>query len=462
VSLRERKEIQEVLRNGREDLKASLLHLFYNGFYLAALLVGLPYVVFKMLTQARFRAGLDQRLGRIRKRGGDARCLWVHGVSVGELLAATRFVERFRRRHRDWEVVISTTTRAGYTVARRHYADLFVFYFPFDLSPVVSRVFQRIRPDLVILIELEIWPNFLLISRRFGVPVALLNGRISDRSFRGYRIWRPFLAEPIRQISLFCVQNKKYAARLCALGVPRRDVFVTGTMKYDTIVTEGAESLRLRMIEELRIAPESIVIIGGSTHPPEERFLLTAYRELAENHPNLVLILVPRRPERLDEVEGEIRSAGLRCVRKSGIPDRSTSLARNEVILVDTMGELSRIYGAADLVFVGGSLVPHGGQNMMEPAGLGKAVLFGPDVRNFQDSVDLLLDEEAAVMVNDPENLARAVRALLEDRSRMAAMGRRAHSLVRANQGASERSVEILRQRFPGLLVESRSSEEDA
>lgn len=443
--------------------KTLLLHLFYNGVYLAGLLVGLPYLLFKMVSQERFRAGLDQRFGKVPRRPGDEPCLWIHGVSVGELLAASHLVALFRERHPDWSVVVSTTTLAGYAVARKQYADLPVIYYPLDLSPVVNRAFRRVRPSLVVLIELEIWPNFLLAARRHGVPVALINGRISDRSYRGYRVWQRILIVPFRQISLFCVQNKKYAARLRALGVPGDSVSVTGTMKYDTIVTEGVDSLRARMREALRIRENSTVLIGGSTHPPEERILLDVYRGLVERFPDSVLVLAPRRPERLEEVEGEIRAAGFRCARKSRLePD--AVLGPGEVVLVDTMGELSQIYAAADVVFVGGSLVPHGGQNMMEPAGLGRAVLFGPDVRNFQDSVDLLLGDRAAVMVDDANGLARELDRLLANPTQMHEMGRRAQSLIRDNQGASRKSLDILGRRFPELFEGSaiRSETEES
>jgi len=435
-------------RSGVRDI---LLHLFYDGMYLLALVVCLPLLAFKMATRSRFRAGLGERLGRVPRRRGDEPCLWVHGVSVGELLAASQFVALFRNVYPGWKIVLSTTTQAGHAVATQRFPGDRVIYYPLDLGPIVRRVFRRIRPTLVILIELEIWPNFLLFAGRAGVPVALINGRISHRSYRGYRVWQPFLAEPMRRISLYCVQNKKYAARLRALGVPGSKIRVTGTMKYDTIMTEGVDTLRREMIDQLGLGPGSVVLIGGSTHPPEERILLDAYRELVAEFPDLVLVLVPRRPERFDEVESEIRQTGFHAARRSRTKEGRTRLA-GEVILVDTIGELGRIYAAADMVFVGGSLVAHGGQNMMEPAGLGKAVLFGPSVENFQDSVDLLLRDEAAMMVRDAAHLGEVLRALLTDIERVREMGRRAREIVRRNQGASRRNLEMLHELFDESL----------
>ena len=467
--VRKRKEVQEVLRTERGGLgRTLLLHLFYNAVYLLALAVASPYIAFKLFTQPRFRAGADQRLGRLPRRSGSERCLWVHGVSVGELLAVSRFLELYRERHPDWDIVVSTTTLAGYNVAKRQYSHLKVVYYPIDLSWVVNRALRRIRPSLILLIELEIWPNFLVAARRRGVPVALINGRISDRSFRGYRPWQRLLAEPMRQISLFCVQNKKYAARLRALRIPAEQVIVTGTMKYDTIVTEGVEALRTRMAASLRIPEHSTVMIGGSTHPPEERILLEVYRSLVVDHPDLFLILAPRPPERMDEVEEQIRDAGLVCIRRSrqsaDPPAGGARQAREHassgaihpkkgtVLLIDTMGELSKVYAAADVVFVGGSLLPHGGQNMMEAAGLGRAVLFGHYIRNFQDSVDLLLEHDAAVMVRDQDDLEEALRGLLDDPSRMLDMGQCARTLIREAQGASRSSLETLENRFEDLF----------
>jgi 3-deoxy-D-manno-octulosonic-acid transferase len=445
-----------MIRHGA--VRTVVLHLFYDAVYGLGLILGLPYLVFKMATRARFRAGLAQRFGRIPRRGGEEPCLWVHGVSVGELLAATKFVSLFRESHPQWKIVISTTTRAGHAVARERFPEHDVIYYPLDLSPVVRRVFRKIRPSLVILIELEIWPNFLLVAGRRGVPVALINGRISGRSFRGYRVWRNFLAEPMEHISLFCVQNENYAARLKALGVPGEKVLVTGTMKYDTIVTEGVDTLRREMINQLGIDGHSTVLIGGSTHPPEERILLDVYRRLVDRFPGLFLILAPRRPERFDEVEEEIRGGGLRPVRRSRI-GRGGPRGDREVLLVDTIGELNQIYAAADMVFVGGSLVPHGGQNMMEPAGLGKAVLFGPSIENFQDSVDLLLAEDAAVMVRDPEDLERVLLGLLGDLELVRDMGERARRIVRENQGASRRNLEILEDLFRDVIETDAASD---
>jgi 3-deoxy-D-manno-octulosonic-acid transferase len=425
---------------------ALFLHLLYDACYFAALVAASPFLLFKMATSDRYRAGLLERLGFGPSRKSGRPCLWLHGVSVGEVLAATRFVEAFHAEFPDWDVVISSTTKAGVSVARDRFPGRHVIYYPLDFSFAVRSAIRRIQPSVLVLMELEIWPNLLLSMDRAGIPVVLLNGRISERSYRGYRIWQRFLSEPLGRIDLYCVQDRTYAARLRALGVPSEKLFITGTMKFDTIVTESGDGSRRRIARTLGVEGASAVVVGGSTHAPEEIVLYDAYRRLSEAIPGLRLVLAPRQPARVREVEEAIQARGGRCVRRTALP--SSSVPEDAVILVDTIGELGAIYSVADVVFVGGSLIPHGGQNMMEPAGLGKAVVFGPSVENFRESVDLLLGEGAAIRVGDGEGLAGALRDLLTNRERAREIGRRARHVVERNQGASLRNLAILRERL--------------
>ncbi len=456
MPVRKRKEVQEVLRSGHRVRGiaaapshfwyAVFLHLLYDACYMLAVILGLPYLLFKLATSNRFRAGFSQRLGFGAHRSGHRHCLWLHGVSVGEVLAATRFLEAFEAEFPEWDVVISSTTKTGVSVARDRFPNHMVVYYPLDFSFAVRSAIRRIRPNVLVLMELEIWPNLLLSMDRIGIPVVLLNGRISERSYRGYRIWQRLLSEPLGRIDLYCVQDRTYAARLRALGVPAERLFITGTMKFDTIVTEQGETTRHDVARTLGIASASAVLVGGSTHPPEEMVLYDAYLGLRELVPGLRLVLAPRQPGRAREVEEAIRARGGICARRTELP--SVAESDGAVILIDTIGELGKIYSVADVVFVGGSLIPHGGQNMMEPAGLGKAVVFGPSVENFKESVDLLLREGAAVRVRDGEGLAQALRDLLTNRERAREIGRRARHVVERNQGASRRNLAILRERL--------------
>jgi 3-deoxy-D-manno-octulosonic-acid transferase len=274
----------------------------------------------------------------------------------------------------------------------------------------------------------------------------LANGRISEKSYRDYRILQRIIPEPLDRIAVYCVQTECYARRFRELGVPGERIFVTGTMKLDNIPAQPdpEEDERLRRV--FRIAPDDRVLIGGSTHPGEDETLLRIYRGLRRTHPGARLILVPRHPERLAAVADSIRAAGFPVERKTALDrDVAREISRDAVILVDTMGELARIYGVADVVFVGGSLVPHGGQNMMEPAGLGKPVLFGPHVENFQETVDVLRDGRGAVLVNDESQLETEITRLFEDVSAAREMGRRAREAVLAHRGATGRMLAVFR-----------------
>jgi 3-deoxy-D-manno-octulosonic-acid transferase len=437
----------------RERRRLLGLQLLYDVGYIGLLVMGLPVLLFKLLTSPRWRAGLPQRCGFIPRRKGDGPCVWIHGVSVGEVLAAESLVRAFERDYPGWAIWISTTTRTGQEAARKTYPKHQVFYYPLDLSYSTSRVVERVRPDMVVLMELEIWPNFLLTCWSRRIPVLLANGRITDRSFREYRILQRLIPEPLDRISLYCVQEEQYAERFRRLGVPEDRIFVTGTMKFDNIPIhpDPAENTRLREI--FRIRREDRVLMGGSTHPGEEDALLRIFRAIRDRHPEARLILAPRHPERLSEVEECIRRMGFPVERKRDLERDAARAVRPEaVLLLDTMGELARIYGVADVVFVGGSLIPHGGQNMMEPAGLGKPVVFGSHVQNFQESVDVLLEKEGAVMVRDAAELERELGRLFRDVEAARRMGQRAREAVLAHRGATDRMMAVFREviREPG------------
>jgi 3-deoxy-D-manno-octulosonic-acid transferase len=426
---------------------AVVLRLLYDTFYVLILLLASPWLIVKMATSARYRAGLFQRLGFGPRRAGGRPCLWLHGVSVGEVLAATKFVEEFEREFPGWDVVVSSTTKTGVKVARDRFgAKHLVIFYPLDFSFAVRSAIRRVRPTVLALMELEIWPNLLLSMDREGIPVVLLNGRISERSFKGFKMWQRFLSEPLGRIDLYCVQDSTYADRLRRLGVPSDKLAITGTMKFDTIVTEQTDAVRERVAQDLGLEGAGAVLVGGSTHESEEVALFEAYRRLRPRVPGLRLVLAPRHTERAKDVAAAVEARGGRCVMRT---DRDQRIPPSDAILiVATMGELGKIYSVADVVFVGGSLIPHGGQNMMEPAGLGKPVVFGPSDHNFRESVDLLLRDRAAMQVRDEEALVGALAELLLDRDAATEMGRRARNVVEQNQGASRRNLAILRDRL--------------
>ncbi len=420
--------------------------------YVLLLLLFSPYVLFKMLTSRRWRAGLRERLGGVAPREGDRPCLWIHGVSVGEVLAARTLVALLGEEMPGWEIAISTTTRTGHEVALRTFPGLRVFYYPLDFSFATDRVLRAIRPDAVVLLELEIWPNFLLSTSRRGIPVFLVNGRITERSLRGYRKLLRFIPEPMDRIRLFGVQTPAYRDRFLALGVPPERVFVTGTMKFDTVETEGGDRLREGLAADLGLEAGAWVLVAGSTHEGEEAAVLAAFRAVQERDPGARLVLAPRHLERLPAVEEAVRRAGFEPVRRTllGAPGSPGADGRSVVVL-DTMGELQGLYGVGDAVFVGGSLVPHGGQNVMEPAGLARPVLTGPHHWNFQEVVEVLEAAGGLEVVADAEALREAVLRLHGDRAGAARRGRAAREAVAGGKGATRRTLALLRERLePG------------
>ncbi|MBI4577769.1 MAG: 3-deoxy-D-manno-octulosonic acid transferase [Planctomycetes bacterium] len=424
--------------------------LLVDLVYVLAVLLATPYLVFCLLTREKYRAGLRERVVGPEPRRGLRPAVWIHGVSVGEILAARSVIEALRARDPEVEVCISTTTATGHEVARRSFPGLRVFFFPLDLSFCVSRAFRAIRPSLVVLVELEIWPNFLHHAYRFQVPVILINGRISAGSYRGYVLVKRWLFRPLMRIRHYCVQNEVYASRFQRLGVPAAQVSVTGSLKYDNISNVDPDAMKAEVHRELGLPEGDPVLLCGSTHDPEEQWLLEAFLGLRAAHPGLRLIIVPRHPPRAGEVAAAVVAAGLRPVLRTAM---ARGLARlgpaTDVLVVDTVGDLARFYTAATVVFVGGSLVPHGGQNMLEPAGLGRVGVFGPHVFNFADDAKDLVEAGGAFQVRGRGDLEAAIGGLLADPARLALAGEKARRVVRAGRGATRRTLDTIEGFLP-------------
>ena len=421
--------------------------------YLSGLGLASPWLAYKAVTRPRHVRGLRQRLGLEPPRPAAAErpTIWLHGVSVGEILAAKTFVKALGEAFPGFRTVLSTTTSTGQEVARKTYPDHQVFYFPADFSWSVRRVFEAIKPSLIVLVELELWPNFLEHAQRAGVPVTVVNGRISARSSHRYGLAPGLVRRMFHRIAHYGVQTEDYAERFRSLGVPDDRITVTGTMKYDAVRSSTDIDVPV-LRERLGLAADAPVLIGGSTHPGEEAALLAAFQTLRQTHDDLRLVLVPRHNERSDELERELVAAG-ETVQRFSTLDKSDldSSGRAPVILVDVMGELGRLYGVADICFVGGSLIRHGGQNILEPAGLGKPVVFGPHCFNFQESVDDLLAEQAAIQVADQSELTRVLGELLAEPERARSLGERALDCLERKRGATARTIELL-SKFTGQV----------
>jgi 3-deoxy-D-manno-octulosonic-acid transferase len=428
----------------RSGLRGWLTMGIYQPLFLLAFLAYCPLLLWrKLFGAARPRVNVRERLGFVTRPTVDRSLVWIHGVSVGEVKAASNFIAELRRRRPDLQLLVSATTPNGHLIARQEYPDLPVVFYPIDFANCPARALDRLQPRCVLLMELEVWPNFLQAARKRDVPVAVINGRISERTFRGYRLARGLLPQ-LDLISKYCVQDRAYERRLLDLGVAKERVSVTGNMKYDSVRmgrhTEEAPALRAWL------APAGeLVLVAGSTHDDEEAVVLAAVaRVQAGGALPLRVVLVPRHPERAAAICEVVRAAGHSPVRWSAVADAPPPLGPADVVVVDTIGQLQRFYTACDVAFVGGSLIEHGGQNMLEPAAEGKATIFGPHTANFRRDVELLLCAEAVVQVPDRDAFAKGLERLLREPLVRRTLGERAQGVIRANQGATVRTLELV------------------
>jgi 3-deoxy-D-manno-octulosonic-acid transferase len=386
---------------------------------------------------------LRERLGFYPADGARGGAAWIHAVSVGETLATLPLLEGLRRLHPDTPIVLTTVTPTGAQVARERLHGLVTHrYFPLDLPGPARRAIAAIQPRFVIVLETELWPNVLRALAARGVPVMIANGRISDRSFRRYRMVRGVMRHLLGSVTVFSMRNAEDARRIIALGADPQRVFVTGNMKNDAATDDAdAETIWRRL---LGLAPGAPVWVAGSTHPGEEGLVLDVHAQARAQHPDLVLIIAPRHPERVPEVERTVVGRGFTAVRRSRLPG---AYEEGATIVLDTVGELAQLYRVADVVFVGGSLVPSGGHNMLEPALKRRPVLFGPHTENFRESAELLVAGGGGLRVRDASGLRDALLHLLGDPGLRVKMGEAGYDAVVARQGAVRETLDLV-ERF--------------
>jgi len=406
-----------------------------------------PIVIYRVIRHKRYRTGWAQRFGRIiRKDRALKNCIWLHAVSVGEVNAATTVIEELQNRFPDFEILISTTTDTGFARASALFGEnLQVFYFPFDLSWIMRRAFRKIRPAICLLMELEVWPNFVRIAQQLNIPVVVVNGRISDKSFSRYKKIKPIAKKIFCKVTLVLAQTDEYAQRFKEIGCPDEKVIVTGSLKYDTAQitdkVEGADALAI----QLNIG-EGRLWVAGATGNDEEQILLDVYRNLKQQDQfsDLRLAIVPRKPERFDEVAQIIEQTSLPLIRYSRLKDKTTppTTDKQAVILGDTMGDLRKFYSLATIIFVGRSLVPMGGSDMIEAVALGKCTVFGPHAFNFKQTVDALLEDNGAIMVKDEQDLLRTMQKCLAKPDFARKIARNGREVIRKNKGATAKAIE--------------------
>lgn len=420
-----------------------------NFVYLALLVAVSPWLAYAAIRKGKYRAGFAEKfLGLVPMRAADAApCVWIHAVSVGEAALISSLVKRLRAERPDWQIVISTTTHTGLETARKKYPDITSFYCPLDFSWAVRTALRRIKPNLLVLAELELWPNLITAANEAEVPVAVVNGRLGERSFRGYSRVKPLMRRLLNRLAVVAVQNEEYRERFAALGCDTRRLATTGSLKFDGAVSDRRNPNTLRLGELAGVASDDVVFLAGSTQEGEEAAALEAYRAAVAEFPRLRLILVPRHPDRFAEVAELGLASGFRFRRRTELDGLSRGQLAAEpwqVLLVDAIGELGAWWGLARIAFVGGSFGNRGGQNMLEPAAYGAAVSFGPNTWNFRDIAAALVGAGGAGVVADPTALTSFVGRCLHDPAFAAELGDRARRLVAANLGATERTTALL------------------
>jgi len=427
----------------------------YNLFFILFSLLYLPYFLLK----GKYHRDMKQRFGVFDKGTftdiSGSRPVWVHAVSVGEMKTAQSLISKIRQTAPSKRFVISNVTQTGHRIALSVAGPKDkVIYFPLDLSFIVRGLVGRLKPSLFVSIETEIWPNLITELADKRVPIAVVNGRISPASYRNYSIIRPVMRSILDKVTLFCMRTEQDAARIKALGASSENVHVTGNMKFDGVFSKDdgrQQEWRPVRDKDIWLKRPAELFIAGSTHRGEDGRILRSYKELKRSHPNLTLLIAPRHIERIGEIEGLTRRMGLNAVRMSEVEKKDRGGdgrdgGADTVFLLDSVGHLSLLYDLATVVFMGGSLVPHGGQNFIEPAARSKPVITGPYVHNFRYACDLFIRKDAIRIVRSYGELLDSLQTLLDDEKMRKSMGERAEKVVKDNVGSAEKTVRLMQR----------------
>ena len=424
-------------------------NIAYNILISVAALFLVPYYLLKMLLTGKYRKSIGPKFGFIPSGVFDAMegrpRIWVHAVSVGEVTAAAPVISSLREELPDACIVLSTSTETGQEMARGMVTDATtVFYYPLDIPPVIRRVMDRVRPDIFVPVETEVWPNFIRLCRKRGIMVAMVNGRISPRSFRKYRLTRFFWQDIFNMIDKIGAISPIDEVRLKDLGVYASKVHLMGNAKYDGLAAKSSPSLRDEIGAVLNIPAGSSVLVAGSTHGGEEEVVLDVYRRLRDSYPELLLIIVPRHIERTEEVQTLIRSKGFAPAITMTEIMKGRERRSEPIIVIDVIGELFKVYSLATVVFCGGSLVPKGGQNILEAAAWGKVVLYGPSMEDFSQEKEALERVGAGITVTNADAFLRDMDMLMAHPDILRDRGEAGRQMVRANMGASRRYAGLI------------------
>jgi 3-deoxy-D-manno-octulosonic-acid transferase len=421
------------------------MHLLYSLVFTVGFIAALPYFFFQALLHRKYFAGVWQRFGVLPKSlSSQAKePIWIHAVSVGEVLAVLPLVQAVQGRWPARRLFVSTVTLTGQTLARKKLAsDIGVFYFPLDWRFAVRKSLDTVQPSIVLIAETEVWPNFLRECDERSIPVLLVNGRISDRSVSRYRAIKPFMRHVLKNISFCCMQTELDRDRLLSLGADPTKVEIAGNLKYEIVAPRGVEAKTEEYRQLLGLPTSRFVVVAGSTMKDEEPLVLAAFETLRSVCPEAVLVIAPRHPERFRDVEKLFADRSVEYVKRSDLkPGTQGACQTRQVLLLDTMGELATLYALASVVFIGGSLVPTGGHNILEPALFRRPMLFGPSMSNFREMSEYFLQHQAAVQVNDSAELGNELVRMFRDAESRQQIGDRGHGILMANRGAAQRIV---------------------
>ena len=424
------------------------MYLVYSALFSLGVILTAPYYLWRLRGRIISRAGWRERFGFLPAsfRKNERSSIWIHAVSVGETLAVAGLVSELQQRSPEHKVFLSHVTPAGREAGESRLPGLAGrFFLPLDWRFCVRRAVEHIRPAMLVIAETELWPNLLRAARQSGAKVILVNARLSDRSFRRYRLVRPFIRRVLENVDQICAQSPTDAERFVALGARPERVVSAGNLKFDSVPPRAGE-LSKELGNAIRLAQRGPVIVAASTMPGEEALLLPAWSEVRRRHPQALLLLAPRHPNRFEEVAHLLAQKGISFVRRTDLDMEEVKLTAQlvaaEVFLLDTIGELAGIFGLADVVFMGGSLVPTGGHNVLEPAWWAKPIVFGPHMHNFRDIAQLFLQARAAVQVPDSQALSPTILQLLADEERRHQLGAAARKVLEQESGATKRTIE--------------------
>lgn len=430
------------------------MYLIYNILAIILLILALPVFVVRAVREKGFTERLRQNFGALPPatltKIANQKAIWVHAASVGEIVAASPIVKEIRRELPGIPIVVSVVTASGYDMAKRIIAEADgIIFFPLDLPYLSYAVAAKIRPQAFLMVETELWPNFLKAARELDIPVMMVNGRISDKSVNRYAYFRGVLADMLNTVVKFCMQSNIDAEYIIRLGADPARVVITGNTKFDQSYTEFSSEEKKQMVDLLRLQENSQIIVAGSTHRGEESLLFPAFAKVRVHFPDTQFIVAPRDTLRADELVELADKHGFTAVRRTALPGRNTG--QYDMIIIDTIGELGKMYGLGDIVYVGGSLIPHGGHNILEPAAHGKPILVGRHMFNFKDTYALFSERGVCLTVADSEDLTNTMVTLLKNPQKREEIGREALRIIAENRGASYKSAlylkEILQQR---------------